>query len=99
MISISDILDGTTSITREILDMEGFTDVGLVAHVAKYSSTMLRRNSNGHDEKIEVDKMTYLNDPSNTSDVLMKLTGNKSIIQNWAHLMLLRSNLQCFIWT
>ena len=73
IIGPSDMMDGRVGYLREALDMEGFTDVSIMAYTAKYASAFYGpfRDALNSAPKLG-DKKTYQMDPSNQSEALME---------------------------
>ena len=76
----SDMMDGRIGSIREVLDKEGFTDIGIISYTAKYSSAYYgpfrtaldsapRENTN---KIIPKDKSTYQMDPANAKEALIE---------------------------
>jgi len=76
----SDMMDGRIGSIRQVLDKEGFTDVGIISYTAKYSSAYYgpfrtaldsapRENTN---KIIPKDKSTYQMDPANAKEALIE---------------------------
>lgn len=80
LIGPSDMMDGRVSAIRESLDVEGFTDVGIISYTAKYASAYYGpfrealdsapRPSSG--KPIPKDKSTYQMDPANGREALIE---------------------------
>ena len=80
LIGPSDMMDGRVSAIRESLDVEGFTDVGIISYTAKYASAYYGpfrealdsapRTSGG--KPIPNDKSTYQMDPANGREALIE---------------------------
>ncbi|MFN9057031.1 MAG: porphobilinogen synthase, partial [Cyanobacteriota bacterium] len=73
LIGPSDMMDGRVSAIRESLDVEGFTDVGIISYTAKYASAYYGPFREALDsapratgsKPIPNDKSTYQMDPAN----------------------------------
>nr|AUG32649.1 delta-aminolevulinic acid dehydratase [Paulinella longichromatophora] len=80
LIGPSDMMDGRVGAIRKALDVEGFTDVGIISYTAKYSSAYYgpfrealdsapRTLSN---KEIPKDKSTYQMDPGNSREAVIE---------------------------
>lgn len=74
----SDMMDGRIGYIREILDVNGFTDVAIMAYTAKYASAMYGPfrdaldSAPREDVDIPKDKKTYQMDPANKQEALIE---------------------------
>ncbi|MEM9921150.1 MAG: porphobilinogen synthase [Bacteroidota bacterium] len=72
----SDMMDGRIGYIREELDVEGFSDIGIMAYTAKYASAFYGPFRDALDsapvdgEDIPADKKTYQMDPANKREAL-----------------------------
>ena len=76
IIGPSDMMDGRVGYIREALDLEGFTDVSIMAYSAKYASAFYGpfRDAVGSAANLgKSDKKTYQMDPGNTDEALREV--------------------------
>ncbi len=73
MIAPSDMMDGRIKYLREILDSQGFTDVGILAYTAKYASAFYGPFREALDSAPKFgDKKTYQMNPANVREALVE---------------------------
>ena len=74
MIAPSDMMDGRVDVIREVLDMNGYTGVGIMAYSAKYASAFYGpfRDALSSAPKFG-DKKTYQMDPANSREAIMEV--------------------------
>lgn len=74
VISPSDMMDGRVGAIRETLDMEGFTNVSILAYSAKYASAFYGPFRGALDSAPKSgDKKTYQMDPANAREALREV--------------------------
>lgn len=74
IVAPSDMMDGRISFIRQILDEEGFSNVGLMAYAAKYASSFYGpfRDALGSKGCLKGDKKTYQLNPANQREALLE---------------------------
>lgn len=73
MIGPSDMMDGRIGYLRELLDQQGFQDVGIMSYTAKYASTFYGPFRDALDSAPKFgDKKTYQMDPANREEALLE---------------------------
>jgi porphobilinogen synthase len=73
-IAPSDMMDGRVGYLREVLDENGFTDVGIMAYSAKYCSALYGPFRDALDSAPKSgDKKTYQMDPANSNEALREV--------------------------
>jgi porphobilinogen synthase len=73
IIGPSDMMDGRVGYIREVLDGNGFTDVGILSYTAKYASAFYGPFRDALDsEPKKGDKKTYQMDPANKREALLE---------------------------
>ena len=72
IIAPSDMMDGRIGAIRQVLDEEGFRDVGILSYTAKYASAFYGpyREAIGTEGLLQGDKNTYYVDPGNSEDAM-----------------------------
>jgi porphobilinogen synthase len=75
IIAPSDMMDGRVGAIRKGLDVNGFTDVSIMAYAAKYASAFYGpfRDAVGSAKTLAGDKRTYQMDPGNTDEALREV--------------------------
>jgi porphobilinogen synthase len=75
IIAPSDMMDGRIGAIRKALDVNGFTDVSIMAYAAKYASVFYGpfRDAVGSSKTLTGDKRTYQMDPGNTDEALREV--------------------------
>lgn len=74
MVAPSDMMDGRIGYIREVLDHEGFSNVGILAYTAKYASAFYGPFRDALDSAPKSgDKKTYQMDPANSREALREL--------------------------
>jgi porphobilinogen synthase len=75
IVAPSDMMDGRIGAIREALDVEGFTEVSILAYTAKYASAMYGPFREALDSAPRHgDKKTYQMDPGNAREALREVT-------------------------
>jgi porphobilinogen synthase len=70
----SDMMDGRVDAIREVLDMNGYTNVGILAYSAKYASAFYGPFRDALDSAPKFgDKKTYQMDPANVREALLEV--------------------------
>ena len=73
MIGPSDMMDGRVGYLREILDQEGFQEVGIMSYTVKYASAFYGPFRDALDSAPKFgDKKTYQMDPANRREALVE---------------------------
>jgi porphobilinogen synthase len=73
MIAPSDMMDGRVAYLRRALDIEGYSDVGILAYTAKYASAFYGPFREALDSAPKQgDKKTYQMDPANRREALLE---------------------------
>lgn len=73
MVAPSDMMDGRIGAIRDALDLEGFTDVSILAYTAKYASSFYGPFRDALDSHPGFgDKKTYQQDPANGREALLE---------------------------
>ncbi|MEM1321692.1 MAG: porphobilinogen synthase [Bacteroidota bacterium] len=73
LIAPSDMMDGRVGAIREAMDMEGFTNTGILAYTAKYASAFYGPFRDALDSAPKAgDKKTYQMDPANKREALIE---------------------------
>ncbi len=73
MVAPSDMMDGRVAYLRRALDMEGYSDVGILAYTAKYASSFYGPFREALESAPKHgDKKTYQMDPGNRREALME---------------------------
>ncbi|MFK5978878.1 MAG: porphobilinogen synthase [Rhizobiaceae bacterium] len=72
IISASEMMDGRIGAIRDALNEAGFSDTGILAYSAKYTSAFYGpyREAVGTDKMLKGDKRTYFMDPANSDEAL-----------------------------
>ena len=72
IISASEMMDGRIGAIRDALNEAGFSDIGILAYSAKYTSAFYGpyREAVGTDKMLKGDKRTYFMDPANSDEAL-----------------------------
>jgi len=74
VIAPSDMMDGRIGAIRDVLDDDGFTEVGLLSYTAKYASAFYGPFRGALDSAPKAgDKKTYQMDPANVREALREL--------------------------
>jgi len=74
LVAPSDMMDGRVGYIREILDEEGFTDVGILAYSAKYASAFYGPFRDALESAPKFgDKKTYQMDPANSREAIREV--------------------------
>jgi porphobilinogen synthase len=69
----SGMMDGQVRVIREALDASGFTDVGILAYTAKYSSAFYGPFREAVESQLRGDRKTYQQDGANVREALREL--------------------------
>jgi porphobilinogen synthase len=69
----SGMMDGQVRVIRESLDAAGFTDVGILAYTAKYSSAFYGPFREAVESQLQGDRKTYQQDGANVREALREL--------------------------
>jgi porphobilinogen synthase len=69
----SGMMDGQVRVIREALDASGFTDVGILAYTAKYSSAFYGPFREAVESQLKGDRKTYQQDGANVREALREL--------------------------
>ncbi|SIR67939.1 porphobilinogen synthase [Williamsia sterculiae] len=69
----SGMMDGQVGAMRQALDLDGFTDTGILAYTAKYSSAFYGPFREAVGSSLHGDRKTYQQDPANRSEALREL--------------------------
>ena len=73
MIGPSDMMDGRVGYLRELLDQQGFQEVGIMSYTAKYASAFYGPFRDALDSAPKFgDKKTYQMDPANRAEALVE---------------------------
>ncbi|MEO9475487.1 MAG: porphobilinogen synthase [Cyclobacteriaceae bacterium] len=73
MVGPSDMMDGRVGYLREVLDNNGFEDVGIMSYTAKYASAFYGPFRDALDSAPKFgDKKTYQMDPANRSEAIIE---------------------------
>ena len=73
MIGPSDMMDGRVGYLRELLDQQGFQEVGIMSYTAKYASAFYGPFRDALDSAPKFgDKKTYQMDPANREEALVE---------------------------
>ena len=73
MIGPSDMMDGRVGYLRELLDQQGFEEVGIMSYTAKYASAFYGPFRDALDSAPKFgDKKTYQMDPANRTEALVE---------------------------
>lgn len=74
IIGPSDMMDGRIGAIREALDMDGYSDVQIMAYTAKYASAFYGpfREAVGANATLKGDKKTYQMDPANSDEAILE---------------------------
>lgn len=74
IIGPSDMMDGRIGAIREALDMDGYSDVQIMAYTAKYASAFYGpfREAVGANATLRGDKKTYQMDPANSDEAILE---------------------------
>ena len=73
MIGPSDMMDGRVGYLRELLDQQGFHEVGIMSYTAKYASAFYGPFRDALDSAPKFgDKKTYQMDPANREEALVE---------------------------
>ena len=70
----SGMMDGQVRVIREALDASGFTDVGILAYTAKYSSAFYGPFREAVESQLRGDRKTYQQDGANVREALRELS-------------------------
>jgi porphobilinogen synthase len=70
----SGMMDGQVRVIREALDAAGFSDVGILAYTAKYSSAFYGPFREAVESQLKGDRKTYQQDGANIREALRELT-------------------------
>ncbi|PUU92071.1 porphobilinogen synthase [Halanaerobium congolense] len=74
MIAPSDMMDGRVAKIRQVLDQNGFTEVGIMAYSAKYHSAFYGPfRDAAHSAPGEGDRSSYQMDPANSDEALKEM--------------------------
>ncbi len=74
IVAPSDMMDGRIGYIRDALDLEGFTDVGILAYSAKYASAFYGPFREALDSAPKAgDKKTYQMDPANATEAIREV--------------------------
>ncbi|WP_460942938.1 porphobilinogen synthase [Okibacterium endophyticum] len=65
LLGLSGMMDGQTTVVRQALDAEGFTDTAILAYSAKYASAFYGPFRDAVDSQLQGDRRTYQLDPAN----------------------------------
>ena len=69
----SGMMDGQVRVIREALDASGFTDIGILAYTAKYSSAFYGPFREAVESQLRGDRKTYQQDGANVREALREL--------------------------
>lgn len=72
-LGLSGMMDGQVGAVREILDMNGRTDVALLAYAAKYASAFYGPFRDAVESALDGDRNTYQQDPANAVESLREV--------------------------
>lgn len=74
IIGPSDMMDGRVGAIRAALDMDGYSDVQIMAYTAKYASAFYGpfREAVGANATLKGDKKTYQMDPANSDEAILE---------------------------
>lgn len=70
VLGLSGMMDGQVAACREALDLEGFTDVVVMAYSAKYASAFFGPFREAVDSELQGDRKTYQQDPANGREAM-----------------------------
>jgi porphobilinogen synthase len=73
MVGPSGMMDGQVGVIRTALDAAGYTDTGILAYTAKYSSAFFGPFREAVQSSLEGDRMTYQQDSANVREALREL--------------------------
>ncbi|MDN5586459.1 MAG: porphobilinogen synthase [Brevibacterium sp.] len=73
VVGLSGMMDGQVGVCREALDLEGFTDVVVMAYSAKYASAFFGPFREAVDSELQGDRKTYQQDPANGREAMREL--------------------------
>ncbi|WP_193078860.1 porphobilinogen synthase [Brevibacterium aurantiacum] len=73
VLGLSGMMDGQVAACREALDLEGFTDVVIMAYSAKYASAFFGPFREAVDSELQGDRKTYQQDPANGREAMREL--------------------------
>lgn len=73
VVGLSGMMDGQVAACREALDLEGFTDVVVMAYSAKYASAFFGPFREAVDSELQGDRKTYQQDPANGREAMREL--------------------------
>lgn len=73
LVGLSGMMDGQVAACREALDLEGFTDVVVMAYSAKYASAFFGPFREAVDSELKGDRKTYQQDPANGREAMREL--------------------------
>ena len=73
LVGPSGMMDGQVRVIREALDASGFTDVGILAYTAKYSSAFYGPFREAVESQLRGDRKTYQQDGANVREALREL--------------------------
>ncbi|MDN5805981.1 MAG: porphobilinogen synthase [Brevibacterium sp.] len=73
LVGLSGMMDGQVAACREALDLEGFTDVVVMAYSAKYASAFFGPFREAVDSELQGDRKTYQQDPANGREAMREL--------------------------
>ncbi|WP_344752177.1 porphobilinogen synthase [Gryllotalpicola koreensis] len=74
LVAPSGMMDGQVAVIREVLDENGFQDVGILAYSAKYASALYGPFREAVDSQLRGDRRTYQQDPANRREGLREAT-------------------------
>jgi porphobilinogen synthase len=74
LVGPSGMMDGQVGVIREALDEAGYTDTGILAYTAKYSSAFYGPFREAVDSQLKGDRKTYQQDPANAREALHELS-------------------------
>ncbi|ACU40524.1 porphobilinogen synthase [Actinosynnema pretiosum subsp. pretiosum] len=73
LVGPSGMMDGQVGFIRNALDEAGFTDTGILAYTAKYSSALYGPFRDAVESQLKGDRKTYQQDPANVRESLREL--------------------------
>ncbi|SMX95473.1 porphobilinogen synthase [Brevibacterium antiquum] len=73
VVGLSGMMDGQVAACREALDLEGFTDVVVMAYSAKYASAFFGPFREAVDSELQGDRKSYQQDPANGREAMREL--------------------------
>ena len=73
VLGLSGMMDGQVGACRAALDLEGFTDVVVMAYSAKYASAFFGPFREAVDSELQGDRKTYQQDPANGREAMREV--------------------------